>query len=98
MRPASAGYRVRMTTRPRISVDTDAPNGSHVRLWLLQSGADPVEASAPDAAGLPRTPQHPGVTRDEVAGFVHALRGKGRSRTQRFDDHGSGESWPRGSF
>ena len=82
-----------------MSVDLRAGNGAQVRLWLLQLGADPVDAShEAEAEGLPRVPQRAGVPREEVADFVHALKGNARDRAARFDDHGSGQSWPRGSF
>ena len=38
------------------------------------------------------------VERAEVASFVRGLRGSDRTRRERFDDHGSAENWPRGSF
>ena len=87
-----------MTTRPRIAVDTGTVSGAQVRTWLLELGADPVDAAEPAASGLAMAPQHPGVTRAEVAQVVHGLRGTDRSRAERFDDHGSAESWPRGSY
>ncbi|MFP5415494.1 MAG: hypothetical protein ACLGHZ_01245 [Actinomycetes bacterium] len=87
-----------MSVRPRISVDTTTEAGRLIRRWLLQLGADPVEASEPEASDLPKAPQHQGVSRDEVAALVRRLKGKGHPRGERFDDHGSVESWPRGSY
>ncbi|QIK71153.1 hypothetical protein G7070_01205 [Propioniciclava coleopterorum] len=85
-------------SRPRVGVRLDAAGGPLVRRWLLQLGADPVDAAAPGADGLPLAPQHDGVRREDVAAFVHGLRGIERRRAERFDDHGSEQSWPRGSY
>ncbi|HHU38649.1 MAG TPA: hypothetical protein GXZ45_05145 [Propionibacterium sp.] len=86
-----------MSARPRVAFDPSGPRGADVRLWLLQSGAEPVERAEPGASGLPVAPQHDGVGRAEVVAFVHRRTGV-TSREARFDDHGSAESWPRGSF
>ena len=87
-----------MSNRVAVAWDPDGPSAEQVRLWLLQLGADPFALGGPAASGLPVAPQHAEVTRDEVAHFVHRLRGADRSRADRFDDHGSSASWPRGSY
>ena len=84
--------------RPRVGVRVGQANGAQVRLWLLQLGAEPVETDSGPVAGVPDAPQDADVTRAQVAAFVHGLRGIGRDRGERFDDHGSRESWPRGSY
>ena len=86
-----------MNSRPRIAFDPAAQDAAQVRLWLLQLGTQPIDHTEPAASELPQAPQHPGVTRAEVTAFVHAIKGA-PSKEERFDDHGSGESWPRGSF
>lgn len=87
-----------MGDRVQVGVDLDAADGARVRLWVLQLGGDPVPGVEARERGLPMVPQHPGVPRAEVAAFVHSLRGVAGSRGERFDDHGSGQSWPRGSY
>ena len=84
-----------MTHRSRVAYDPDGPHASAVRMWLLQLGVDPVTAGDQDA---PQAPQRADVERDEVAAFVRGLTGRGHTRGERFDDHGSAESWPRGSY
>ncbi len=84
--------------RPRVGVRMAADNGEQVRLWLLQLGAEPVATDAGPVAGVPDAPQDAAVTRTQVAAFVHQLRGIARDREERFDDHGSHENWPRGSY
>ena len=78
-----------------------------VRAWLLQSGADPVGEGAEAARGgrrPPRAAAPPGgpprldastAPREEVAEFVRALAGRHRHT---FDDHGTPQAWPRGSY
>ena len=87
-----------MSDRPAVSYDADGPGAELVRTWLLQLGAEPVDRAAPGASDLPSAPQHADVERAEVASFVRGLRGSERTRWERFDDHGSAENWPRGSF
>ena len=78
-----------------------------VRAWLLQSGADPVGEGA-EADGLVLTDAGASVStggpprldastapREEVAEFVRALAGRHRHT---FDDHGTPQAWPRGSY
>ena len=86
-----------MTRRPRVSYDESGPRADDVRLWLLQLGAEPVVCEEGATDGLPQAPQHVGVSRSDVATLVRALTGR-PSRQEAFDDHGSVESWPRGSF
>lgn len=87
-----------MNDRPLVGVRVDAANGPQVRMWLLQLGADPVDAEEAAASGLPVVPQHLGVRREEVAVFVRELKGVRRTCAERFDDHGSPQRWPRGSY
>ena len=87
-----------MSDRVAVAWDPDGPLAADVRLWLLQLGADPVDRGSPAASGLPAAPQHAEVAREDVGHFVHGLKGTDRSRAERFDDHGSSESWPRGSY
>lgn len=86
-----------MNHRPRVAYDPSQDQAERVRLWLLQLGAEPVDRGERGASELPRAPQGPNVTRAEVAAFVHRVKGV-PTRETRFDDHGSAESWPRGSF
>lgn len=83
-----------MNYRPQVGVRMGASNGRQVRIWLLQLGAEPVEARP----GVPVVPQHAGVRREEVAAFVHGLKDARPADMRRRDDHGSPQSWPRGSF
>lgn len=80
-----------------------------VRMWLLQSGADPVtdpdddlmgvvrvagsKASDFVAVGLPELVEP--KNRTDVINFVRGLRGRD---LHDFDDHGSAQAWPRGTF
>ncbi len=82
--------------RPRVAFDPAGPEAVTVRRWLLQLGAEPVATGTPDAAAV--APQHPGVTRRDVERCVRALTGGSRDRDERFDDHGSAQAWPRGTF
>lgn len=84
-------------SRPRIAYDASGPHGDQVRLWLLQLGAQPVDRGEPGASDLPTVRQRDGMTRADVATFVRELKGA-PSRADAFDDHGSAEEWPRGSF
>ncbi len=86
-----------MSERPRVTYDPNQPGADSIRLWLLQLGAEPFRRAEAGASGLPQAPQHPGVTRAEVAAFVHQIKGV-PTRETRFDDHGSAMNWPRGSF
>lgn len=96
-----------MTTRPRVLVVGVGDRDALVRSWLLECGADPVVADADVAAvvvldaaasdppaGLPVLDAR-GATREQVAEFVRRLSGR---HTHTFDDHGSPEAWPRGSY
>ena len=96
--PESTGADQPHGDRPRVAYDPAGPAGAQVRTWLLQLGAQPVDRAEPGASGLPVAPQGDGIARADVAGFVRGLKGGGRSRGERFDDHGSVQSWPRGSF
>ncbi|HRL47751.1 MAG TPA: hypothetical protein PLK46_06650 [Propioniciclava sp.] len=87
-----------MGERVRVGLDPQGVEAVRIRLWLLQLGAEPVDAEDATASGVPVVPQRRGIQRGEVAAFVHGLRGVATSRSDRFDDHGSAENWPRGSF
>lgn len=82
--------------RPRVVFDEAGPEAASVRRWLLQLGAVPVAAGTPDADAV--APQHPGVTRSEVERCVRSVKGAVLGRAERFDDHGSAEAWPRGTY
>ncbi|MDO5533775.1 MAG: hypothetical protein Q4F65_03885 [Propionibacteriaceae bacterium] len=85
-------------TRVTVAYDPAGPNADRVRTWLLQLGARPVDRAEPGASAWPLAPQFEEVERSQVAAFVHGVRGEVRSPEERFDDHGSAASWPRGSF
>ena len=96
--PESTGADRPRSDRPRVAYDPAGPSAAQVRTWLLQLGAEPVDGAEPAASGLPVAPQGDAIARADVAGFVRGLKGGGRGRGERFDDHGSAESWPRGSY
>lgn len=95
-----------MTTRPRVRLLGAGERAAAVRRWLLQSGAEPVgpgdaaeavvvvDAGGRVERGLPVLDAAT-APREEVADFVRALAGK---EPHAFDDHGSPEAWPRGSY
>lgn len=96
-----------MSERPRVLLAADVDPA--VRMWLLESGAEVVEWGEADEAGefagtvgvtIPGLPSLVGpdqgaLTRADVRAFVQQLRGR---PDHRFDDHGSTQAWPRGSY
>lgn len=99
-----------MNVRPRVRIVGQGDRADTVRRWLLESGADPVTddsegvqvdaivvAAAATSAlpeGLPVLDATTG-TRQQVAQFARRLAGRS---SHAFDDHGSPEKWPRGSY
>lgn len=101
-----------MTNRPRVLVLGGGERAAVVRAWLLESGAIPVfagdaagvvvaDAAASDADAVTAAARELPVldaataSRSEVAAFARVLAGKS---AHAFDDHGSREAWPRGSY
>jgi hypothetical protein len=96
-----------MDTRPRVRVVGEGDRADTVWNWLLDSGAHPVtgggdvggvvlasattEAPPEDLPVLDATT----ATRQEVASFARRLAGRS---AHVFDDHGSPQGWPRGSY